>query len=493
MSSNNRSEPSIPQKGFFGHPKGLFTLFFTEFWERFSYYGMRAILLYYLYDTVANGGLGFDRATATAIVSIYGALVYMSGVLGGWLADRLFGTKKMVFYGGVIIMLGHIVLSIPGSTSAFFVSMILIILGTGLLKPNVSSVVGDLYTADDTRRDSGFSIFVMGINLGAFVAPLIVGTLGQNYNYHLGFAVAAVGMFIGLIVFLMTHKTYLGTAGELPPNPLPESKRKKVIVSLVGGGLIILTASALLLAYEMVTITFFINVVSILGVLLPIIYFIAMYRSKKTTSDEKSRLLAYIPLFVAAVMFWSIQEQGATILALYAAERTQLSLGSFTLQASWFQSLNPLFIIALAPIFAWLWLKLGSKQPGTPIKYGIGIIFAGASFLIMVIPAMLGSTQVSPLWLVFSFFLCVIGELLISPVGLSITTKLAPKAFSSQMMSMWFLTNACAQALNAQLAGVFDKVSEATYFGVLGGTAIILGLAMFALTPWIKRAMRGIQ
>ncbi|WP_054707575.1 peptide MFS transporter [Bacillus sp. JCM 19041] len=493
MPANHRTAPSIPQKGFFGHPKGLFTLFFTEFWERFSYYGMRAILLYYLYDTVANGGLGFDRATATAIVSIYGALVYMSGVLGGWLADRLFGTKKMVFYGGVIIMLGHIALSIPGSTSAFFVSMILIILGTGLLKPNVSSVVGDLYTADDTRRDSGFSIFVMGINLGAFVAPLIVGTLGQKYNYHLGFAVAAVGMFIGLIVFLMTHKKYLGTAGEMPPNPLPANKRKNVIVSLVVGGLVILAASALLLAYEIVTITFFINAVSILGVLLPIIYFIAMYRSKKTTSDEKSRLIAYIPLFVAAVMFWSIQEQGATILALYAAERTQLSLGSFTLQASWFQSLNPLFIIALAPIFAWLWLKLGSKQPGTPIKYGIGIIFAGASFLIMVIPAMMGGTQVSPLWLVFSFFLCVIGELLISPVGLSITTKLAPKAFSAQMMSMWFLTNACAQALNAQLAGVFDKVSETTYFGVLGGTAVILGLAMFALTPMIKRAMRGIQ
>ncbi|MCY8720410.1 MULTISPECIES: peptide MFS transporter [unclassified Bacillus (in: firmicutes)] len=480
---------SVPQKGFFGHPRGLFTLFFTEFWERFSYYGMRAILLYYLYTETVNGGLGFDKGTAVAIMSIYGSLVYMSTIIGGWLADRVFGTANTVFYGGIFIMFGHIALAYPGSAIAFYISMVLIIIGTGLLKPNVSSVVGDLYTKEDPRRDSGFSIFYMGINLGGLLAPLIVGTLGQKYNYHLGFGTAAVGMLLGLIVFALTRKKNLGLAGSNVPNPL--SKK-----SAIGTGIgVIIVAIAVIISVQtgVLTINRFIDLVSILGILIPVIYFIIMFTSKKADKTEKSRLAAYIPLFIGAVMFWAIQEQGATILAVYADERIRLSLGGLELQSSWFQSLNPLFVVIFAPIFAWLWMKLGKRQPSTPVKFSIGIILAGLSFIIMVFPAMQGKEAlVSPLWLVLSFLLVVLGELCLSPVGLSVTTKLAPAAFSAQTMSMWFLTNAAAQAINAQVAGLFDKIPETTYFGTIGLISIVLGGILLLLSPIIKRAMKGV-
>ncbi|SCC35244.1 amino acid/peptide transporter (Peptide:H+ symporter) [Priestia flexa] len=224
---------SVPQKGFFGHPKGLFTLFFTEFWERFSYYGMKALLIVYLYTEVSKGGLGIDNGTAASIMSIYGALVYMSGIIGGWIADRILGTSRTVFWGGVLIMIGHIVLALPAGFNGVLVAMLFIILGTGLLKPNVSSVVGDLYRENDNRRDAAFSIFYMGINLGAFIAPLIVSTLGENYGFHLGFGAAAVGMLGGLIVFSMTKKKNLGLAGTEVPNPLKPGERKKRLELLV--------------------------------------------------------------------------------------------------------------------------------------------------------------------------------------------------------------------------------------------------------------------
>src|SRR5699024_2843788 len=228
MSTSNQMIDKIPQKGFFGHPKGLFTLFFTEFWERFSYYGMRAILLFYMYYELRKGGLGFDYATASSIMAVYGSLVYMSGIIGGWISDRLLGSVRTTFYGGILIMFGHIVLSFPGSVTGLFVSMFLIVIGTGLLKPNISNIVGDLYRKEDIRRDSGFSIFYMGINMGALIAPFIVGTVGQTYNFHLGFSLAAIGMFFGLLVFIFTKGKYLGPAGSNVPNPLTPAERKTV-------------------------------------------------------------------------------------------------------------------------------------------------------------------------------------------------------------------------------------------------------------------------
>ena len=497
MSSGNRDDilKTVPQKGFFGHPKGLSTLFFTEFWERFSYYGMRAILLFYMYYEVSNGGLGIDQTTANSIMAVYGSLVYMSGIIGGWIADRVLGMNRTVFYGGVLIMIGHIVLSLPGGLIALLISMLFIVIGTGLLKPNVGGMVGELYSQKDSRRDSGFSIYYMGINMGGLIAPLIVGTIGQTYSFHLGFALAAVGMFIGLVVYLLTRKKYFGLAGTTVPNPLTaEDKRKtRKIISL---SVVILAVIGWVgISGGWLTIERVIFFISILGVIIPTIYFITMYRSKKTTADERSRLLAYIPLFIAAMMFWAIQEQGSNILATYANERTQLTFLGFEIQSSWFQSLNPLFIVALAPVFAWLWVKLGDRQPSTPQKFSLGLIFAGLSFIVMIFPALINGTEslVSPLWLVLSFFLVVLGELLLSPVGLSASTKLAPAAFAAQMMSLWNLSNASAQAINAQVVRFYSVETEAIYFGVIGGIAILLGIILLIISPRLKRFMRGIN
>ncbi|MEH7224205.1 peptide MFS transporter [Bacillus sp. JJ1566] len=497
MSGYNRQKivDSVPQKGFFGHPKGLFTLFFTEFWERFSYYGMRAILVFYMYYEVSKGGLGLDQHTALAIMSIYGSLVYMSGIIGGWLADRIFGTSKAVFYGGILIMLGHIALSIPGNITLFFVSMVLIVLGTGLLKPNVSSVVGEIYSETDSRRDAGFSIFYMGINLGGFLAPIIVGEVGMKHNFHLGFAIAAVGMFIGLIMFVLTKKKNLGLAGTIVPNPLAPAEKKKVYTQIVIGAIILAILVAIAIPTGILTFDSFIALIGILGFLIPTIYFVTMYRSSKTTDVERSRILAYIPLFIAAVMFWSIQEQGATILANYADTRTQLHFAGFDISPALFQSLNPLFIIMFAPIFAWMWVKLGNRQPSVPKKFSLGLLFAGLSFLVILLPAYFGGTDslVNPLWLVLSYFIVVIGELLISPVGLSATTKLAPAAFTAQMMSLWMLSNAAAQALNAQLVKFYTPETEMTYFGVIGGASIVLGIILLFVSPKIQKFMKGVN
>ena len=497
MSSMNKQKivDSVPQKGFFGHPKGLFTLFFTEFWERFSYYGMRAILVFYMYYEVSKGGLGLEEGTALAIMSIYGSLVYMSGVIGGWLADRIFGTSKAVFYGGIFIMFGHIALSFPGSLSLFFVSMVLIVVGTGLLKPNVSTVVGEMYSENDTRRDAAFSIFYMGINLGAFIAPLIVGSLMESKGFHWGFAAAAIGMFLGLVVFMLTKKKNLGLAGTYVPNPLNAREKKKY--GLIVGAVVVALAIILgtTIPAGLFTLDVFINIVGIFGIVVPTIYFIVMYYSPKTTSTERSRVLAYIPLFISAVMFWSIQEQGSTILAAYADKRTQLDFMGISISPAWFQSLNPLFIILLAPIFAWLWVKLGDRQPSIPKKFSFGLLFAGLSFLVILLPAQMGGEDslVNPLWLVLSYFIVVLGELCLSPVGLSATTKLAPEAFSAQTMSLWFLASAGAQALNAQLVRFYSPENETIYFGSIGGMAIALGVILFLISPMIQRAMKGVK
>lgn len=486
---------SVPQKGFFGHPKGLFSLFFTEFWERFSYYGMRAILVFYMYYEVSKGGLGLSEGTALAIVSLYGSLVYMSGIIGGWLADRVFGTSRSVFFGGIFIMLGHIVLAFPGNLSMFFVSMALIVIGTGLLKPNVSSMVGDIYTQGDNRQDAGFSIFYMGINLGSFIAPLTVGTLGMKYNFHLGFGLAAVGMFFGLLLFVFTKKKNLGLAGTYVANPLTPAEQKKTI-KIVGIAVVIL---AILIAIAIptgyLTLNSFTALIGILGFAIPAAYFIIMYRSPKTTSDEKSRVLAYIPLFLAAVMFWSIAEQGSTILALYADKRTNLDFLGIHISPAWFQSLNPLFIIVFAPVFAWLWVKLGDRQPSIPHKFSLGLLFAGISFIVILVPGLMGGTDtlVSPIWLALSIFTLVLGELCISPVGLSATTKLAPAAFTAQTMSLWFLSNAAAQALNAQLVKFYSAETEFLYFGIIGGLAIVLSIIVFFISPIISRYMKGVH
>ncbi|KRM00273.1 peptide MFS transporter [Liquorilactobacillus satsumensis] len=479
---------------FLGHPRGLATLFFTEMWERFSYYGMRAILLYYMYYSVTAGGLGFNQTVAASIMAIYGSLVYLSSVVGGFVSDRLWGSRRTVFVGGILIMLGHIALATPFGKLALFISIALIVVGTGLLKPNVSEMVGDLYQATDSRRDTGFSIFVFGINMGAFVSPYLVGYLGQKVNFHLGFSLAAIGMFFGLVQYYFDGKKYLTKDSLYPKDPIGPVEMK----SLVKKGILAVIALILIFVimglFDLLNITNVILLITILAVLIPVYYFVLMLNSQKLTTKERSRVWAYVPLFIASVLFWSIEEQGAVVLALFAGQQTRLTLWGFNFPASFFQSMNPFFIMIYVPLFALLWTKLGNRQPSSPTKFAYGLFFAGISFLWMMLPGMLfgSETKVGPLWLVMSWALVIIGEMLISPIGLSATTKLAPKAFQSQMMSMWFLSDAVAQAFNSQIVRFYTKGSEVLYFGIVGAVTIIFGIVLLMLVPQIKKLMVGV-
>ena len=456
---------------FFGQPRGLATLFFTEMWERFSYYGMRAILLFYMYYAVSKGGLGMDQTTAASIMSIYGSLVYLSGVIGGWLSDRVWGPRKTVFWGGVLIMFGHISLSLPFGEPALYTSIALIVMGTGLLKPNVSEMVGGLYAPEDRRRDAGFSMFVFGINLGAAIAPILVPwaadgfgmhLFGNGQNFHAGFSLAAIGMFFGLLQYSIDGRKYLSKDSLYPEDPIDKEHLRPIII----WSLVVVVALGVIFgimgALHMFNINNLIMLITVIAIAIPIAYFIMMLNSKKVTHKEKNRVRAYIPLFIAAAIFWGIEESGSSVLALFAAQRTVLHIGSWHFVAANFQTLNPLFIMILTPIFVKLW-ENWKNQPSAPGKFAAGMIIAGLSYAWMALPALIHGTtagKVSPFWLVGSWFIVEIAEMLISPIGLSVTTKLAPEAFKSQMMSMWFLADAAGQAVNSQIVKFYSTANE---------------------------------
>ncbi|HJA75103.1 peptide MFS transporter [Limosilactobacillus pontis] len=489
---------------FFGQPRGLSTLFFTEMWERFSYYGMRAILLFYMYYAVTKGGLGMGETTAASIMSIYGSLVYLSGVVGGWLSDRVWGPRRTVFIGGVLIMFGHIALSLPFGVSALYVSIALIVAGTGLLKPNVSEMVGGLYSENDRRRDSGFSMFVFGINLGAAVAPWAVpwaaNGFGMNLfhgemNFHAGFSLAAIGMFFGLVQYVIGGRKYLSKDSLYPDDPIDKESLRPVMIWTLVGIVVLAVVLGLLAAVGQLNITNVITIITIIAIALPVYYFIMMLNSKKVTKEEHSRVLAYIPLFIAAVIFWAIEESGSVVLALFAEQRTILHIGSWHFAAANFQTLNPLFIMILTPVFVSLWDHWKS-QPSAPGKFAAGLVFAGLSYAFMALPALIHGTtagRVSPFWLVGSWFIVEIGEMLISPIGLSVTTRLAPKAFKSQMMSMWFLADAAAQAVNAQIVKFYSSATEVPYFLTIGIVSIVFGVILMFFVKRIHRLMGGVD
>jgi POT family proton-dependent oligopeptide transporter len=478
-------------RGFFGHPLGLMTLFTTELWERFSYYGMRAILLYYLTGAVRDGGLGVGKTTGLAVVSIYGTSVYLLAVVGGWLADRVLGARRSTLYGGVVIAAGHVCLAVPISGFSYL-GIVLVALGTGLLKPNVSSMVGELYSREDSRRDSGFSIFYMGINLGSLFAPLLVGGARAIGGFHAGFAVAAVGMALAL-GFFVAGRRLLGGAGDVAPNPLTAADRPGLVRNgLVIGGGVLLVMMIARLASGAFGVTTLIDTLSVLAFAAPVAYFVVMFRSPKVSSNERSRLTAYVPLFIAAMLFWMIFEQAATTLASFAANRTNLSVLGMTVAPELFQSINPAAIIVLAPLFAWLWIRSHGRPP-TAVKFAIGLTFAAVSFLILAgASAIAGQDGKSPAWVLFVVYVVqTLGELCLSPVGLAATTLLAPRAFRSQAMALWFLAPAAGQAITAQLVTATAGTSDTVYFGGIGVVALVFALALFALAPWVERHIRA--
>ena len=492
------------KRTFFGQPVGLSTLFFTEMWERFSFYGIRPLLVLFMTAAITSGGFGFDRETASSIVGIYAACVYLTALPGGWIADRLLGLRRAIWYGGVLIALGHlsIALSIKFAHSAFFIGLILIVLGTGLLKPNISAIVGDLYPEGGSRRDAGFSIFYMGINIGALVAPLVTGYLGERVGWHLGFGAAGVGMVIGLITYRLRADKTLGDVGVAPASTDPaEHRRIKLIVGASIGIivlLVVLTMSGLM----------HINPVSmaqkmtLVIVAMALVYFIYLFVGGGLDIEDKKRVVVIILLFIFAAIFWSGFEQAPTSLNLFARDYTNRVVFGWEMPTLWLQAANSVFVIALAPVFAALWIGLGNrgKDPSSVAKFAWGLFFAGLGFVVMLIASNIvikggGNVRVSPWWLVLSYLFQTFGELSLSPVGLSSMTKLAPFKFKGQMMGVWFMAAALGNLIAGLVGGHVDpeKLQEMPILFrqtsiSLFIAAVVCGLLVFP----VRKMMRGV-
>lgn len=476
-------------RGFFGQPKMLANLFSVELWERFSFYGMQAIVLLYMYFETTKGGLGIDQGVAAGIVGAYGGSVYLMSIVGGWVADRLLGSERTMFVSAILIMLGHIALSLIPAVPGLAAGLILVAVGSGGLKATITSLVGDLYGAHDTRRDAGFSIFYMGINIGGLIGPLLTGLAQQQVGFHLGFGLAAIGMAIGLIQYTFARRAMPDHVHHVP-NPLPRKAYPVWLAIAVAAVVVIILAVVL----GWLTAGNLADVVVGLSVIGAIALFAILLMSSKVTSDERSRVVSFIPMFIGSVAFWALFQQQFTVLTIYSDTRLDRDLGlpfigDWTMPISWVQSFNPFFIIILAPVFAALWTKLGRRQPVTPTKFGLGIALMGAAFLLFL--PMADVEGVPVLWTALIMLVATCGELMLSPVGLSLATKLAPKAFPVMMVALFYLSVAVGTALSGSLAGFYSEANEVPYFGILGAVTIAIGALMLALSKPIERLMRG--
>ena len=473
---------------FLGQPRLLANLFGVELWERFSFYGMQGILLIYLYYGAAKGGLGIDEGVATSIVGAYGGLVYLSTILGAWVADRLLGAERVLFLSAVVVMAGHVALALIPGLLGVGVGLVLVAFGSGGVKANATSLVGSLYEEGDERRDAGFSIFYMGINIGALLGPLLTGLLQSEIGFHWGFGLAAVGMALGLAQYAVGRRHFGGEARHVP-NPLPSSRRRLAI----GVGLAVVVLVVLLTTTGVLTAGSLDTVVVGLSVIAALAYFIVILTSKLISDAERRRVLAFIPMFIASAAFWSLYQQQFTVVTIYSDKRLDREILGWEMPVSWVQSINPVFIIVLAGVFAALWTKLGDRQPSTPIKFALGTAIMGVAFLLF-LPMTGGGPNSAPLiGLVGVLLVFTVAELLLSPVGLSLSTKLAPEAFHTQMVALFFLSVALGTALSGTLAGLYKASAEAGYFGILGSIAIVLGIVLALAAKPIGRLMGGVR
>jgi len=491
---NKTIEAVQSDTSFFGHPRGLATLFFTEMWERYSYYGTRALLILFMTAPLATGGLAFPTMKAGAIYGFYTAMVYLLCLGGGWVADRITGQRRAVLYGGVLIAAGNFCLAAP-SLMAFYVGLGLMMLGTGMLKPNVSVIVGQLYGPKDARRDSGFSLFYMGINLGALISPIICGLVGEKINWRLGFAVSGIGMVAGLIQYWLGQK-YLGQAG-LNPSTSGNAARDRAQKRNAFIAAVVALACLLALVGLNSAGTIEITPTAIsdgLGWVLLAISAVAFYWlifGKGWSGEERKRSMAILVLFVAEAIFWASFEQAGSSLNLFGERNTNRMLFGYQFPASWFQSVQPLFVISLAPVFAWLWFRLGSREPSSPAKFTLGLIFGGLAFALMV-PAAKG-TNVSPWWLVGCYLLQTLGELCLSPIGLSAMTKLAPARAAGFVMGIWFLGTAIGNWLAGRAGSLFDTMPLPQLFGTVAASALIAALVLAILIKPTVKLMSGVK
>ncbi|HXC69609.1 MAG TPA: peptide MFS transporter [Pyrinomonadaceae bacterium] len=491
-------------RSFFGHPRGLSTLFFTEMWERFSYYGMRAILLLYMVKSFAEGGLGLDEKYAGIIYATYVSSVWYLPLPGGWLADRILGARRAVLLGGIIIACGHYSMAI-NSKLTFYAGLILIACGTGLLKPNISAMVGQLYSEEDKRRDAGFSIFYMGINLGAFLSPIVVGFLAQSQTFrnfissmgfsptsawHWGFAAAGVGMTLGIIQYVLGQKR-LAHVGDRPAltrvaaeavEPADGVDYLTMVLALAGG----VVGAAFGMIY---------GEAGVLSALFPtVVGFFAGYLGgiiRHLNGEELKRVLVIFILFVFSILFWMTYEQAGSSLTLFADRLTETTILGWAYPSSWFQSVPAIFVIIFAPIIGAVWQKLAARQPSSPGKFTIGLFFAGIAFVVIAFASTLAANgRVSPMWLVIVYFLQTIGELCLSPVGLSTVTKLSPARMVGLMLGVWFLSISIGSYIAGLAARLFEGNDTAVLtraFGIFAGITLLAAIVLAILTPLIKK------
>lgn len=514
--------PEFEGPTIFGHPKGLMTLFFTEMWERFSYYGMRALLILFMTKAIIDGGLGFDDKTAGAIYGLYTMGVYLLALPGGWLADRLFGLKKSVWYGGIIIALGHFMMAMPGivalingstgekveltpiDTASFFLGLILIVVGTGLLKPNISSIVGQLYPDGSSKRDAGFSIFYMGINIGGFIAPLACGTMA-TYDMHLGFGLAGLGMVFGLIQYKLSG-AILDGYGE-PPLITSDIERKsqKKLKSIVSVVVFILIALVGILLMGVIPVNAS-AIASASGTVIALVAFgylgyVIVFGG--LTKADKNKVGVIAILFLFSAMFWSGFEQAGSTLNLFAERFMDRTILGWEIPTSYFQSINSLFVIIFAPFFGALWVWLGRRnlEPSSPLKFTFGLLLLGVGFFVMYFATKIAASGglAAPTWLIMTFMIHTFGELSLSPVGLSLVTKLAPRAYAGQMMGIWFMSIALGNLFAGLIAGEASGGTEEglaampDQFLMIVYTVVGSAALLFVISPIIKKMMVNVH
>jgi POT family proton-dependent oligopeptide transporter len=474
---------------FFGHPRGLSTLFFTEMWERFSYYGLRAILILFMMAPASTGGLEFPLGKATAIYSLYASMNYLVALGGGWLADKFLGLRRAVIIGGIMIAAGNACMTL-GPIEAFYTGLVFIIIGTGFLKPNISTIVGTLYSPEDKRRDAGFSIYYMGINVGALLAPLLVGYIAQRINWRYGFATAGLFMLAGVVQFVLESKHLPARvfAAEPPSNVVEQQGNRR----LLQGGLAVMVLGAIGLSLAGLSAE---GLADFFGTLLLLIVLAVLgFLLFKGSPDayERRRLAVVCILFLISALFWSTFEQAGSTLNLFAEQNTQNTIFGQAFPSTWYQSLNSTFLILLAPVFAALWMKLGDRQPSVPAKFATALFLVGLGFIVLVGGAQLsaGGAKVSPLWLLGVYFVHTLGELCLSPVGLSAMTRLAPTRMAGFIMGVFFLSISVGNYIGGRIAGFYESFPLPTLFGIVGAFSIAVA-ALFAL--FVKPVARMIE
>ena len=492
--STLRTGPSKDDRGLLGQPKGLPWMLNVEMWERFSYYGMRAILLFFITDNIANGGLGIDKNTGAVILAIYGAAVYLLSIPGGVFADRVIGPWRSSLYGGIVIMTGHLCLSVPVESLAW-TGIVLVAVGTGFIKPNLSTIVGGLYDKGDPRRDTGFQLFYMSINVGAFASPLITGWLREHYGYHAGFSAAAIGMAFALVAFIYGRSKLSAFAFDVP-NPLEADERDRLLLVSLGSAAIVgLVTWALYWILGTLT-DAIVYTVFVIALGASIAYFVIMFRSSKVTSKERTHLRAYISLWTGAVLFFMIFEQASGKMATFSKDYTDGTTPfGWTISPEAYQSVNPAVIVLLAPLVGWFFSRRLGRAIPTVIKFAAAVLIVGLSAVMMGFgfDTWTGGESLAPWWfLALVFIVQTVGELFLSPVGLSTTTALAPKSFASQAMVLWLLASATGQGLAAVVIANTADISDSTYYYGLGAVTIVVAVGIFAAARWTQRQMADI-